>query len=117
MPAHNEKVIYHSGGSDSVYGLGMIGAWIFYIGRATTPRDRMLGFLKGLVWPALMVYEVLKFFSEDLPAPQRLVPARPALTPQPARAQASKPSAAPKARSTRKPAQGGKAKTKKAARK
>jgi hypothetical protein len=117
MAAHSEKVIYHGGGSDSVYGLGMIGAWIFYIGRATTPRERALGFLKGLVWPALLVHELLKFFSEDLPAPQRLAPARPASTLQPARAQASKPSAAPKARSTRKPAQGSKSKTKKAARK
>jgi hypothetical protein len=59
--------------SDAVYGLGMIGAWIFYIGRARTPKDKVIGFLKGFVWPVFLVYEVLKLLhpqepdSPDLP--------------------------------------------------
>ena len=80
MAAHSKKVVVHGGGSDSVYGLGMIGAWVYYIGRATTPRLRVLGFFKGLVWPAMLVYEVLKFFNEELPATRRLAPAQPAPT-------------------------------------
>ncbi len=59
----NVKV--QGGSSDAVYGLGLIGAWVYYIGRATTPRDRLLGFFKGLVWPAFMVYEVLKFLEKE----------------------------------------------------
>ncbi len=47
MAPHSEKVVVHGGGSDSVYGLGMIGAWVYYIGRAKTPRLRVIGFLKG----------------------------------------------------------------------
>lgn len=47
------------GGSDSVYGLGMIGAWAFFIGRAESPRQIVEGFFKGLVWPAFLVYELL----------------------------------------------------------
>jgi hypothetical protein len=53
------------GSSSPVYGLGMIGAWVFYIGRATTTEERVKGFLKGLVWPAYLVYDVLKFLNKD----------------------------------------------------
>ena len=116
MAAHQDKVVYHGGGSDSVYGLGMIGAWVFYIGRATTPRLRVLGFFKGLVWPAMLVYEVLKFFNDELPV-LRLSSTQPAPALGQAHAQESKPSVTPRARSARKPAGGAKPKTKKPARK
>lgn len=42
---------------DAVYGLGMIGAWVYFWRRADTNGDRALGLLKGLVWPAFLVYE------------------------------------------------------------
>jgi hypothetical protein len=116
MSAHSRKVVHHGGGSDSVYGLGMIGAWVYYIGRATTPRLRVLGFLKGLVWPAMLVYEILKFLNEDLPVAQSLPPAQPAPTLQQAPARVSKPTVKVRA-STLKPARGAKPKSKKAARK
>lgn len=48
-------------GGDAVYGLGLIGAAIFFIGEATTFWMGVLGFLKALVWPAFFVYEALKF--------------------------------------------------------
>lgn len=51
--------------TDAVYGLGLIGAWVFYIGRATSNQERVRGFLKGLVWPAFMVYELLKFLDKE----------------------------------------------------
>jgi hypothetical protein len=44
-------------GGDAVYGLGMIGAWVYFWQRADTNGDRALGVLKGLVWPAFLVYE------------------------------------------------------------
>ncbi len=63
------KVIRQSGGSSgTVYGLGLIGACVYYIGRATTPRERVVGFLKGLVWPAFMVYELFVFLEKERPA-------------------------------------------------
>ena len=116
MAAHSKKVIIHGGGSDSVYGLGMIGAWVYYIGRATSPRLRVLGFLKGLVWPAMLVYEILKFLNEDLPVAQQLPPAQPSPALYQARVQVSKPAVRVRA-SARKPAKSAKPKTKKAARK
>jgi hypothetical protein len=51
--------------SDAVYGFGMIGAWVFYIGRATTLQERGIGFLKGLAWPAFLVYDLLKFLNKE----------------------------------------------------
>jgi hypothetical protein len=51
--------------SDTVYGLGLIGAWVYYIGRAETTQERVQGFFKGLAWPAFLVYELLKFLSRE----------------------------------------------------
>jgi hypothetical protein len=55
----------HGGSSDAVYGLGLIGAWVYYIGRAATPREKAIGFFKGLVWPAFLVYELFKFLEKE----------------------------------------------------
>jgi len=46
---------------NAVYGLGFIGAAIYYISTATTFWMGVLGFLKAIVWPAFMVYELLRF--------------------------------------------------------
>lgn len=42
--------------NSAVYGLGFIGAAIYFIGSATTFWLGILGFLKALVWPAFLVY-------------------------------------------------------------
>ena len=60
----NEMKI-QGGSSDAVYGLGLIGAWVYYIGRATTNQERVLGFLKGFVWPAFLVYDLFVFLNQD----------------------------------------------------
>src|SRR5690242_2207262 len=44
-------------GGQPVYGLGMIGAWVYYWRTADTNADRALGILKGFAWPAVLVYE------------------------------------------------------------
>ncbi len=49
--------------SGAVYGLGFIGAVIYYISTATGFWIGVLGFLKALVWPAFLVYELLKFLA------------------------------------------------------
>lgn len=59
------KMQYMGGGSDTVYGLGLIGAWVFYFGRAKTFREGVLGFFKGIVWPAILVYEILRFLNKE----------------------------------------------------
>jgi hypothetical protein len=47
----------HSG---AVYGLGLIGAAIYFISHATGFWMGVLGFLKAIVWPAFLVYEACK---------------------------------------------------------
>ena len=51
---------YRSSAGDAVYGLGLIGAAIFYIGQATTFWMGVLGLLKAIVWPVFLVLEALK---------------------------------------------------------
>ena len=46
-------------GGMSVYGLGFIGAAIFYIQQATGFWMGVLGVLKALVWPAMLVFKLL----------------------------------------------------------
>jgi hypothetical protein len=65
-PEDQKKEVEIQGGSSSaVYGLGLIGAWVYYIGRATTNQERVQGFFKGLVWPAFLVYELLEFLNKE----------------------------------------------------
>lgn len=46
--------------SGAVYGLGLIGAAIWFISQATSFWLGILGFLKAIVWPAFLVYEAFK---------------------------------------------------------
>lgn len=48
----------HSG--NAVYGLGFIGAAIYFISHASGFWMGFIGFLKALVWPAFLVYEAFK---------------------------------------------------------
>lgn len=56
-------MVRQGGGSEAVYGLGLIGAWVYYLSHATTFWMGVLGFLKGIVWPAMLVYELMKFLN------------------------------------------------------
>jgi len=49
--------------SGGVYGLGFLGAVIYYISTATGFWMGVLGILKALVWPAFLVYELLKLVA------------------------------------------------------
>ena len=55
-----ERVIHHNTSSNAVYGLGFIGAAIYYIMQATGFWMGVVGVLKAIVWPAFLVYEALK---------------------------------------------------------
>ncbi len=50
-------------GGDAVYGLGLIGALVYYIQVAHGFWGVILGILKALVWPAFVVYDLLKFLA------------------------------------------------------
>ena len=58
-----DKVNQCTPASGAVYGLGLIGAAIYFISTATGFWIGVLGFLKAIVWPAMLVYEMLKYFN------------------------------------------------------
>ena len=51
----------HTGGA--VYGLGFIGAAIYYISTSNSFWIGVLGILKAIVWPAFLVYDLLRFLG------------------------------------------------------
>jgi hypothetical protein len=52
-----------AGSAGGFYGLGFIGAAVYYIGHATTFLAGVIGFLKAIVWPAFLVYYLLAFLK------------------------------------------------------
>lgn len=48
------------GCAGAVYGLGFIGAVVYYISYAPSFWMGVLGVLKAIVWPAFLVFELLK---------------------------------------------------------
>ncbi len=44
----------------AVYGLGMIGALVFFVGAARTREEYVLAVGKAAVWPALLVFKAFK---------------------------------------------------------
>jgi len=53
----------NAGTSGAVYGMGFIGALIFYIQTATTFWIGVLGFFKAIFWPAILIYKLLQFLG------------------------------------------------------
>ncbi|MFH0798233.1 MAG: hypothetical protein V1906_02360, partial [Candidatus Woesearchaeota archaeon] len=47
----------------AAYGLGIVGAAVYYISTATGFWMGVLGFLKALVWPAFLVHAAMKFLG------------------------------------------------------
>ncbi|MBF0443525.1 MAG: hypothetical protein HQK54_16580 [Oligoflexales bacterium] len=45
---------------NAVYGIGMIGAMVYYIGNAPSFWQGVLGFCKALVWPGFVVYKLME---------------------------------------------------------
>lgn len=51
------------GAVGGAYFLAFIGAAVYFIGHAATFGDGVFGFLKAIVWPALLVYKLLEFLK------------------------------------------------------
>ena len=58
-----KQQIQKSAPSGAIYGLGLIGAAVFFISHATTFWMGVLGVLKAIVWPAFLVYEAFKYLG------------------------------------------------------
>jgi ammonia channel protein AmtB len=54
---------YVAGASGTIYGLAFIGAAFYFISHATTFLMGVLGFIKALFWPAVLIYKLLEFLK------------------------------------------------------
>jgi hypothetical protein len=62
------KVIRQGGVSEAVYGMSLIGAWVYYLSHVATFWLGVLEIFKGIFWPAMLVYELLKYLHMLGPA-------------------------------------------------
>ncbi len=51
------------GGGGAVYGLGLIGVLVYYLQHATSFWGVIMGVLKALVWPALLLYKLFELLK------------------------------------------------------
>jgi len=58
-----KKTIQNNAPASAVYGMGFIGAAIWFIGQATTFGMGVLGLLKAIVWPAFLVYQAFQYLA------------------------------------------------------
>lgn len=62
--SHCCKPHHKAGGAcGGVYGLGVLGAAVYFIGHATTFWLGVLGVIKAFFWPALIIYRVLELLK------------------------------------------------------
>ncbi len=52
-----------SGIAGAAYFMAFIGAAVYYIQQATSFGVGVIGFLKALVWPAFLIYDLLQFIK------------------------------------------------------
>lgn len=52
-----------AGPSSAVYSMGLFGAAFYFFPHAVGLSGFVLAFLKTLIWPALLVYQLLSFFK------------------------------------------------------
>ena len=49
--------------ANTVYGMGFIGAIVYFISTACTFWMGVFGVFKAVFWPAFLVYEAFKYFA------------------------------------------------------
>jgi hypothetical protein len=62
-PREKVKVVHRGGFAGGVYGLGFIGAAVYFIGHAASFWGGVLGFLKAIVWPAFVIHKLMGFLG------------------------------------------------------
>ncbi len=55
--------MHKSGGNGAVYGLGFVGALVYFIIHAQTLGQGLFGVLKAIIWPALLVFNLFGFLK------------------------------------------------------
>jgi hypothetical protein len=64
--SHERKAAGHHGGSGiagAVYFMAFIGAAVYYIMQTNTFWAGVIGFLKAIVWPAMLIFKLFGFLK------------------------------------------------------
>jgi hypothetical protein len=61
MSFQSRNVVTNSGGH--IYGLAFLGALIYYLQHCTSFWNGVLGILKAIIWPAMLIYHLLDFLK------------------------------------------------------
>jgi len=56
------KYMKDHAGTGAIYGIGVIGALIYFIQHASSLADGLVGFVMAVFWLAVVVYKVLELF-------------------------------------------------------
>ncbi len=62
-PKATVREIHKNTQNNAIYGIGIVGAVIYYISTAASFWGGVLGILKAILWPGFMVYELMKFLA------------------------------------------------------
>ena len=52
-----------AGASGAIYGLTVVGAVVYFVRHAAPFNAGVLGVIKGLVWPAVLMYKLLEYLK------------------------------------------------------
>ena len=52
-----------SAGSGAIYGLGMLGALVYFIQHASSFMDGLIGIFLAIFWPGVVVYKALELLQ------------------------------------------------------
>jgi hypothetical protein len=53
----------NNAGSGAIYGMGVIGALVYFLQNATTFLMVLMGIVKAIFWPAVLVFKILEFYK------------------------------------------------------
>jgi hypothetical protein len=59
-PRYTRIKVINKGSAGALYGLGFLGALVYYLQAAATFGMGVLGIVKAIFWPAFLVYGLLK---------------------------------------------------------
>jgi hypothetical protein len=59
---HADKIVNNSG-SNAIYGLGIIGAFIYFMQQADSFWAVVWGIIQAVFWPGVLVYKVLELLK------------------------------------------------------
>lgn len=54
---------YYPANNNPVYGIGMIGAAVYYVSQATSFGSGVIGLLKALIWPGFVVHQLMTYLK------------------------------------------------------